>query len=224
VVDAIPGSSSPNRDLDETRLVPVAELLGFELPPRDIIDTLLTAYMESMHWYLNILDAPSFYNKLEPILATGLAPRSQRPFILKALAAMIMGARLLSDEVKQEKFSTSTFSLTDLVSTLTAGVERWYFPLMDSVTPDTVAFSFMMSANYLFNRQIRSAYMAIGTTVRAAESIGLHRESSWGDISTTERENRRRIWWCVFIGSGSVSLLRHQWISMFRVLDWGYTC
>ncbi|EEY18670.1 predicted protein [Verticillium alfalfae VaMs.102] len=46
----------------------------------------------------------------------------------------------------------------------------------------------------------------MGTTVRAAQFIGLNQEESWGDIDTVERQTRRYVWWTVFIGAGFISM------------------
>ncbi|KAH8888088.1 hypothetical protein GQ53DRAFT_627834, partial [Thozetella sp. PMI_491] len=46
----------------------------------------------------------------------------------------------------------------------------------------------------------------IGAAVRAAQSLSLHNESSWGQIDHIERQVRRQVWWTVFIGDGFSAL------------------
>ncbi|RXG47906.1 hypothetical protein VDGE_04319 [Verticillium dahliae] len=77
---------------------------------------------------------------------------------------------------------------------------------MDLITVDTVSYSFLLSAYYMWNRQSRAAFITMGTTVRAAQFIGLNQEECWGDIDTVERQTRRYVWWSVFIGAGFISM------------------
>ncbi|CAG9940113.1 unnamed protein product [Clonostachys rosea f. rosea IK726] len=84
--------------------------------------------------------------------------------------------------------------------------ERWFLPSMDCVTVDTVIYAYLLAAHYLCNRQTRAAFLTLGTTVRAAQSIGLNRETQWGEVSDIERETRRCAWWSVFIGAGFISM------------------
>ncbi|CAG9978351.1 unnamed protein product [Clonostachys byssicola] len=84
--------------------------------------------------------------------------------------------------------------------------ERWFLPSMDCVTVDTVIYAYLLAAHYLCNRQTRAAFLTLGTTVRAAQSIGLNREAQWGEVSDIERETRRCAWWSVFIGAGFISM------------------
>ncbi|KAM9884098.1 tall aerial hyphae-4 [Verticillium dahliae] len=44
----------------------------------------------------------------------------------------------------------------------------------------------------------------MGTTVRAAQFIGLNQEECWAVIDTVERQTRRYVWWSVFIGAGFI--------------------
>lgn len=204
LLDAIPDLGSPENATEQAASVPVTELIGMNLPPRHITFALLDSYLESTHWYLNVLHAPSFRAQLERIVATGRACPRQRPFLMLVLVTLVIGARYMSDKEKAAK--CGGVSLAELGAAMFEAVERWYLPSMDLVTVDTVAFSFLMASNYLFSRRTRAAYITMGTTVRAAQSIGLHRESLWGNITAGEREARRRVWWLVFIGAGFFSM------------------
>lgn len=187
-------------------MVPVDHLIGIPLPPSNIATALLNSYRGSIHWYIRVHHEPSFRARLKPILDTGLASRQQRPLLLLALIVMVCGARCIPPE-EQETIDTE-ISMADMTSNMFNTCERWFLPLMDSVTVDTVIYSYLLATHYLWTRQTRAAFLTLGATVRAAQFIGLNREAQWGDITDMERETRRCAWWSVFIGVGYVADIR----------------
>lgn len=186
-------------------MVTVKSLIGIDLPSEATANTLLDAYLESMHWYLAFFHIPTFRARLNPILATGVAPSTSRPFLLLFLLVMSLGVDAIITQNKQEK--CPGVNLGDLKAELVATAERWYLPSMENLTVETVAYSFLMFCRNLMGRQTKVAHVTMVTTVRAAQSIGLHREAYWKDVQdSVDRDMRRRLWWNVFIGAGYVSL------------------
>lgn len=183
-------------------MIPVKTLIGIELPPENVTNALIESYLESMHWYLMVFHAPTLRARLAPILTIGLAPSGSRPFLLLVLIILMLGADQMSDQEKTEK--CPRINLEDLTADLLTAAERWYLACMEDLTVESLAFIFLLSSRYLMNRQTKVAHIAMVTAIRAAQAIGLHRESSWGDIDVCERENRRRVWWAIFIGAGYV--------------------
>ncbi|KAG7109808.1 hypothetical protein HYQ44_011371 [Verticillium longisporum] len=135
---------------------------------------------------------------------SGLASRKQRPLLLLALVVLVIGAKFKPDGARAG--SREEAASAELVSGMILAAERWYLPSMDLITVDTVSYSFLLSAYYMWNRQSRAAFITMGTTVRAAQFIGFNQEECWGDIDTVERQTRRYVWWSVFIGAGFISM------------------
>lgn len=181
--------------------MPVVHLLGIDLPPPSVVNALLDSYRDSVHWYLPVIHAPSLRARLRPIVESGLASRQQRPLLLLALIVLVIGARLISDDARAT-IARRDVSLDHVTSNMMAAVERCYLPAMDLITVDTIAYSYLLSIYYLWNRQTRPAFITMGTTIRAAQFIGLNREAQWGNIDAIEQEARRCAWWGVVIGAG----------------------
>ncbi|RSL93458.1 hypothetical protein CEP52_013230 [Fusarium oligoseptatum] len=201
-IDAIPSLDSPEDGSAsvQSELVPVADLIGISLPPREVVDALLDSYRDSVQWYIGVLHEPFLRERLLPIVETGLASPRQRPVLLLALIVLAIGARFISDEAREQR--CPGFPLAEVASNMVAAAERWYLPSMDFITVDIVAYSYLLATYYLWNRQTRAAFITTGTTIRAAQFIGLNQETQWGNISAVEKEARRRVWWSVFIGAG----------------------
>jgi hypothetical protein len=153
-----------------------------------------------MHWYFMLFHGPTFRTRLEAVLSTGLVSSYQRPFVLLILVVLILGARFLDTEEKER--TCSGIDLDRLQKSLIAAAERWFLPSTEELDTDFFAFGFLLATNYFYARQLRAATLTLGITVRAAQSFRLHQESSWGHISDTERQYRRRVWACLFIGAG----------------------
>ncbi|RMJ19316.1 hypothetical protein CDV36_001005 [Fusarium kuroshium] len=205
-IDAIPSLDSPEDGSAsvQSELVPVADLIGISLPPREVVDALLDSYRDSVQWYIGVLHEPFLRERLLPIVETGLASPRQRPVLLLALIVLAIGARFISDEAQEQR--CPGFPLAEVASNMVAAAERWYLPSMDFITVDIVAYSYLLATYYLWNRQTRAAFITTGTTIRAAQFIGLNQETQWGNISAVEKEARRRVWWSVFIGAGFISM------------------
>ncbi|RSL55344.1 hypothetical protein CEP54_009409 [Fusarium duplospermum] len=197
-------SASALRLVGKSELVPVADLIGISLPPREVVDAVLDSYRGSVQWYIGVLHEPFLRARLLPIVETGLAPPSQRPVLLLALIVLAIGARFISDEARDQ--NCPGFPLAEVASNMVVGAERWYLPSMDFITVDIVAYSYLLATYYLWNRQTRAAFITTGTTIRAAQFIGLNQETHWGNVSADEKEARRRVWWSVFIGAGFISM------------------
>lgn len=180
--------------------MPVVDLLGIDLPPMSVVNTLLDAYRDTVHWYLHVLHEPSLRARLRPIVETGLASRQQRPLLLLALIVLVIGARFISDDTREKM--GRVISLDDMTSKMMITVERCYLPAMELITVDTIAYSYLLSTYYLWNRQTKPSFITMGTTIRAAQFIGLNREAQWGNVDAIEQEARRCIWWAVVIGAG----------------------
>lgn len=180
--------------------MPVADLIGISLPSLDVVNALLDSYRESVHWYIRVFHEPSLRARLQPIAETGLASRQQRPLLLLALIVLVIGARFISDDAQQNR--CQGVPLADVASNMITAAERWYLPSMDFITVDTVAYSYLLGTFYLWNRQSRAAFITTGTTIRAAQFIGLNQEAHWGNLDPFEQESRRCLWWSVFIAAG----------------------
>lgn len=44
----------------------------------------------------------------------------------------------------------------------------------------------------------REALPLVTAAIQSAEALGLHKKNSRPDLSPTEQETRRRVWWCAF--------------------------
>lgn len=138
-VDALPSTDSPSRGHTqaESELVPVIDILGIDLPPTEVVNSLLDSYNDSVYWYIRIIHEPSLRTRLLPIAESGLASRKQRPLLLLALVVLVIGAKFKPDGARAG--SREEAASAELVSGMILAAERWYLPSMDLIIVDTVS-------------------------------------------------------------------------------------
>ncbi|KAF3929485.1 hypothetical protein ABW19_dt0200268 [Dactylella cylindrospora] len=161
-----------------------------ELPPRAVADHLLTQFNATVHNVVPILHWPTFVSACEALYQHGDTTRVTPSWLSTFFAVLSCGLLFTADESVLEMypdrgkgFSVISRQLTDLFN--------------DEFVIDHVRAALLM-AIYLTEINCKSAaWTWLGSTVRIAQDIGLHRET--GPWPTIEGEMRRRVWWGVYV-------------------------
>lgn len=197
--DAIPGGSS----LGTTQgnyLVPVDELVGIRLPPSAVITVLLDTYIKSCHWYITLFHEPTFRTQLAPILRTGEAHVSQKPFLLFLFALLLSGSKFCHDETIHSLCPGYDYRAAQQ-SWMTV-IEQNLLSCSDKITLHHLGLMFLLSTLYFNGQKTALAFSIVGMLARAAQAIDLHKEPSWGRIDPIERHVRRLVWWSIYMTDG----------------------
>lgn len=91
---AIPGGETPGpqiQSMNPPGVVPVRELLGFDLPDAQICDVLVETYFFAVHWFTLVIYEPKFRSQYRRITTTGFASRSEYSFLLLLLTVLSLG-------------------------------------------------------------------------------------------------------------------------------------
>lgn len=97
--------------------------------------------------------------------------------------------------------------LQNLSATLLTSIEFRFLQLIGCPTLETVQICVLLGSYYLFNGRPNTALGIIGSGVKIAQVIGLHRESLWKDTSEAVKETKRRTWWTLEVFDKYVLLL-----------------
>lgn len=76
-------------------------------------------------------------------------------------------------------------------------IETRFLQIISSSTLETVQICILLGSFLLFNGRPNAGLGISGSGVKIAQVIGLHRENLWKEISSAEREERRRTWWAL---------------------------
>ena len=84
-----------NRTFDQasasSRPLPIVEILGIDLPSREVTDALVDTYFYTVHWFSLVVYEPKFRARYTIIMDRGLASPSDRGFLLLLLMIMVIG-------------------------------------------------------------------------------------------------------------------------------------
>jgi hypothetical protein len=181
------GQATPNR-------VPILSVLGCSLPPEGIMRMLLEEYFESVHWFSLVIYEPKFRAQFESI-CDGHARLSQKPFLLLLSTILGIAAWYCS------KRPSSAFRETDVdwsawASNLIKHIESHLFDIIDQSTLANIQTCILLSSYNYYNGKPKSAFALLGETIKTAQAIGLHRESSRDGFENSEE--RKRTWWTIY--------------------------
>jgi hypothetical protein len=162
---------------------------GFELPPSNIGETLIRHYYETIHSIIPILHWPQFASLYDEVKRKGDVSEVPPARASVLFAVLACGTVYATDpEIRQmypdngRRFIEYSRRLTDLFN--------------DEFTIDHARAALLTSV-YLTELNCKSAaWTWLGSTVRIAQDIGLHRES--GPWPVVEGEMRRRVWWGIY--------------------------
>lgn len=161
-----------------------------ELPPQPIVDHILAQYYQTIHSIIPILHWPQFVQRYEEVRKQGDLSGVPPSWGSTLFAVFACGLLYTVDPAIRAKYPDNgrqfigySRQLTDLFN--------------DEFTIDH-ARSALLTSIFLTELNCKSAaWTWLGSTVRIAQDIGLHRES--GPWPVVEGEMRRRVWWGIYV-------------------------
>ncbi len=199
-----PASHKLNRLIYEGGAQPnILDELMAGLPPRAETDALLHIYFRDINWTRLPIHEADFRQSYDDLMEFRWGDAEERlgddgarhlPF-LSLLYAVLANARQANPE-QREDFESAQAGAARLYhlcrkATLVASVIR-----VDHID---LVLTHLITARYLtVRRQSAEAWSQLGTTIRAAQAIGLHRDGSKLGMDAVTTERRRRIWALVF--------------------------
>ena len=171
-------------------------MIGIELPPKYVMDSLLDIYLNSVHWFMAVFHETSFQSEYDAISATGLACRRQFRFLMLLLVVLSMGARYA---IAQNGSFFLEVDLDLLQSKFLTKVRENMDNVLDEGEIESVQICILLSSHYLYHGRPNLAFITLGTGVKSAQAMGLHNEATWTQASQTTVEIRRRVWLALYV-------------------------
>ncbi|KAK5172994.1 uncharacterized protein LTR77_003116 [Saxophila tyrrhenica] len=164
------------------------------LPTKNVSDQLIAQYFAAVHLVARAVHRPTFeaqYALFWGQIATGTEPVPSHQAII--FAAMLSAAVSLSDEQVSRMFGTTKAALVD---SLRSGTEMALSKanFLRTTKTDTMQ-AFVMYLIPLIRAEVSRAHSAlVGTAIRLAECMGLHRDGTYYNMSPIDVQVRRLIW------------------------------
>ncbi|KFY76843.1 hypothetical protein V499_03621 [Pseudogymnoascus sp. VKM F-103] len=211
---ALPGGTPNTKNQSSCstsdRQVPIAMLLGIDLPQKKVTDFLLNKYIDSVHWFMMVFHEPTFREEYEEITRSRQAPPSRLGFVVLLAVISAMGARYCTAEEARKLFPA--LDLEQLKSILITKVQEHIFDVFDRPEIEAVQICILLGSFYMYNAQPNLAFVVLGSGIKAAQAIGLHKEALYRPSSQVTREVQKRVWWALYV------------FDRFASIAWGRPC
>lgn len=195
---AIPGGDPPALQTIQSNpacLVPVRELLGFDLPDAQICDSLLGTYFSTVHWFTLVIYEPTFRARYQQITSLAYASRSDFGFLLLLLMVLALGCKYGSEPGPD--ILDNGVDLNRLHDLFLDKVRDQFMDIMDEESLEYVQLSTLLGSFYLYHGRPRSAFSILGAAIKTAQAMGLHRDDHL-NLSDDLMEERKRVWWTLY--------------------------
>lgn len=156
------------------------------------MDELIDEHYDSVHWFSLVVVTPKFriaYNTVR----TGYSTPSEKPFLL--LLSTILG---LSAWYRAHRASSSgeRAQWHELSKKMIVNAESQIIDIMDQRSVTAIQTLILLGSYYVYHGRPNLSFSLVGATIKAAQSIGLHK--SCPQASHLDREERKRIWWTIY--------------------------
>ncbi|KAJ9607940.1 hypothetical protein H2200_008019 [Cladophialophora chaetospira] len=178
-------------------LITVEQLLGLELPSKRVTDYFLNTYIDAVHWFMMIFHEPTFRLNYERLMAARTFPRCRSNQVIFTLLVISIGAHYASDEEVLQKFPT--FQLKTFRTLSLKKIEDSLHSLYDAADLESVQVCCLLGSWYVYHGRPNLAFVILGAGLRCAQLLLLHRESAWRGLSEIAKEERRRVFWALFV-------------------------
>lgn len=171
------------------------QLFDFALPPKGTLDAILGTYLKAVHWFMLLFHEPSFRLKYESLMSRGIQSRADSRFSLLLLTIWILGCKYMSeDDATRLVFDAKAFQTAAL-----RHLEANLMFLFEDSELESVQVCVLLGSFYLYTGRPNLGFVVLGSGIRCAFALGLHRESSWLSLIQEVQEERKRVWWALFI-------------------------
>ncbi|KAK9365084.1 fungal-specific transcription factor domain-containing protein [Lipomyces kononenkoae] len=188
---ALPGGKKPSNTLS-SKSIQWRDIFGLSLPSKTSLDMLVEVFFQSVDWFMMVFHEESFRLRYEGLMASIHMPTTEDSNLLwLVLLVLSMGAHYLSLTVSapEEKLDLQLLSRS-----LLAGIENRFLSIIGSPSEEAVQICVLMGSFHLFNGRPAVGLGVLGSGIKIAQVIRLHRDSIQPGASESGLESRRRTW------------------------------
>ncbi|KAE8404828.1 fungal-specific transcription factor domain-containing protein [Aspergillus pseudonomiae] len=190
---ALPGGRKTYSPLLSSPM-PWRDAIGTELPDRQVLDELVTQFFDSVDWFMMVFHEGSFRHRYESLIASEHVAAPDSNFLWLVLLVLALGAHYSS---LSEPLGENLQSLSVLSEKLLTQIEYRFLQIIGCPNVEAVQVCVLLGSFHLFNGRPTVGMGVLGSGIKIAQVIGLHRESMWHNLSEVARESRRRSWWAL---------------------------
>ncbi|KAE8378968.1 fungal-specific transcription factor domain-containing protein [Aspergillus bertholletiae] len=190
---ALPGGKKAYSPLI-TNLTPWREVIGVQLPAQPVLDELVTQFFDSVDWFMMVFHEGSFRQRYDKLIASVHVTGPDNNFLWLVSLVLALGAHYSS---LPDSLTDHHQSLSVLSEQLLTQIEYRFLQIIGCPNVEAVQVCVLLGSFHLFNGRPTVGMGVLGSGIKIAQVIGLHRESMWHNLSDVAQESRRRSWWAL---------------------------
>jgi hypothetical protein len=196
---SLPGSITSPIHTQSTRM----HALEVELPSRETLDLILDTYLKAVHWFMLLFHEHTFRQRYESFLAHGIRCKADANFYKLLLVVCILGCQYIDKDVA----SVLGLDVAGFQQRSLNYLEANLLSLCEDTDLASVQICVLLGSFYLYTGRPNLGFVVPGSGNRCAYALGLHRENSWPRLKEEDTEERRRVWWALFIFDRYASII-----------------
>ncbi|QMW42666.1 hypothetical protein G4B11_006036 [Aspergillus flavus] len=174
--------------------IPWRDGIGIQLPPLQILDELVTQFFDSVDWFMMVFHEGSFRQRYASLITSAYVAGPDNNFLWLLMLVLALGAHYSS---LREPLDEHHRNLSVLSETLLTQIEYRFLQIIGCPNVEAVQVCVLLGSFHLFNGRPTVGMGVLGSGIKIAQVIGLHREAMWHNLSEVARESRRRSWWAL---------------------------
>jgi hypothetical protein len=177
--------------------------LDVELPPRETLDLFLDTYLKAVHWFMLLFREQTFRRRYEDFVAHGIGSKADSDFYKLLLVVCVLGCQYLDKNVASEL----GFDVVGFQERSLKHLEANLLSLCEDTDLASVQICVLLGSFYLYTGRPNLGFVVLGSGIRCAYALGLHRENTWPRLREEDAEERRRVWWALYVFDRYASII-----------------
>lgn len=201
---------------------PPWSLVTIKCPSQPLLEAMIDAYFERMHWFTLIFHEPSFRRAAQNILSRTSWQRHELGHVLACLTVAAIGLKCVArDEswsghalLREESWTPMT-----LLEALIKEIRFHLLDLLDDCCIETVQVCSLLGTYYIFHASPTLAWSILGMSVRTAYALTLHCDgdddnSNGKDYDPVVAQVRRRNWNHILVADTFAAMIYGRPVSL----------
>lgn len=143
-----------------------------------------------------VIDEDSFRTKVLDIVVTDQLSGADRNFCLLIQLVCALGSHYL---LTDPETSIDKTTLNDIKLTFLTEIERQFFAIVSEPDLETVQILILLGSFYLFNERPNVGYGLLGSCIKIAQLLSLHRASTRISTYASNQDSQIKVWWALEI-------------------------
>ncbi|OOQ86591.1 putative Zn(II)2Cys6 transcription factor [Penicillium brasilianum] len=168
------------------------DAVGIAFPSKQTLDYLVDAFFSAVDWFMMVFHEEDFRQRYEELMtSTHVSSLEDNNNLWITLLVLGLGAHY-SSLGRREPHGRS--HMQQLSKDILGRVEQQFLRIISSADEEAVQICVLLGSFYLFNGRPTAGLGILGSGIKIAQVLRLHREGTILGISPARLESRRRSW------------------------------